>query len=444
MTPPILRWTGALRDLAPSDRAKLERRLLRPSSDKVRWATARIITDVYQRGDAALRDLARDLDDVRLESLEVPREKWRDALSSIPLDLRRALERAARNVATVQGATKPRTVDIAPEPGIVVIRRADPIRSVGVYAPGGRAAYPSSVIMTVVPARVAGVPEIIVCAPPTADGLPAQVTLAAAELAGASRVFAVGGAGAIAAMAFGTESIPRVDRIVGPGNAYVAEAKRRLADIVAIDCPAGPSEILIIADATASPAQIAAELIAQAEHDAEAIAIALVPDEALARAVLGGVAAEIDASPRRSIIERSLRKAGGILTASLDDSIAFANAFAPEHLLLAISDSGDVATWITAAGTICIGAGMSVAFGDYLTGANHVLPTGGAARSWSGLSTSDFMRFTTVQWVSPDARRSLAADVAVIADAEGLNGHARAAWLSAVVPDIEAQPVEAA
>lgn len=174
-----------------------------------------------------------------------------------------------------------------------------------------------------------------------------------------------------------------------------------------------------------------------------AIAIAVVPDDALARAVLGGVAAEPASAPRRAIIAESLRRSGGILTASLDDSVAFANAFAPEHLLLAISDAGGVATRITTAGTICIGVGQSVAFGDYLTGANHVLPTGGAARSWSGLSTSDFVRFTTVQWVS-QTRRSLAPDVAVVADAEGLNGHARAAWLSAVGSGNESQPVEAA
>ncbi len=444
MTTPILRWTGALRDLAPKDRAILERRLLRPTSELVRLTTAGIITDVAQRGDAALRDVARDLGEPKVESLEVPRAKWRAALSKLPPELRCALERGMRNVATVHTATKPNTIDVSPEPGITIIRRADPIRRVGVYAPGGRAAYPSSLIMTVVPARVAGVPEIIVCAPPTADGLPAQVTLAAAELAGASRVFAVGGAGAIAAMAFGTQSVPRVDRIVGPGNAYVAEAKRRLADVVPIDCPAGPSEVLILADGTASPAQIAAELIAQAEHDADAIAIAVVPDMVLAKAVLGGLAAEVASAPRRDIIMESLRRSGGILTAPLDDSVAFANAFAPEHLLLAVADPGDVAMRITTAGTICIGVGQSVAFGDYLTGANHVLPTGGAARSWSGLSTSDFMRFTTVQWVSEDTRRSLAPDVAVIADAEGLNGHARAAWLSAVGDGIDSQPVEAA
>ena len=444
MTTPVLRWTGALRDLAPKDRAILERRLLRQTSELVRLTTGGIITDVSQRGDAALRDVARDLGEPKVESLEVPRAKWRAALSKIPPELRRALERGMRNVAAVHTATKPRTIEVTPESGITIIRRADPIRSVGVYAPGGRAAYPSSVIMTVVPARVAGVGEIIVCAPPAKDGLPAQVTLAAAELAGASRVFAIGGAGAIAAMAFGTQSIPRVDRIVGPGNAYVAEAKRRLADVVPIDCPAGPSEVLILADGTASPAQIAAELIAQAEHDADAIAIAIVPDKALAAAVLRGVAAEVASAPRKAIIAESLRRSGGILTASLDDSVAFANAFAPEHLLLAIFDPGEVATRITTAGTICIGVGQSVAFGDYLTGANHVLPTGGAARSWSGLSTSDFMRFTTVQWVSQDARRSLAPDVAVIADAEELHGHARAAWLSAVGPGDESQPVEAA
>src|SRR6185503_335827 len=216
--------------------------------------------------------LAREYDKVRLTSLEVPRDAWTDALRSLDPSLRAAMERAATNIRAVHVAALPQRVEIAPEPGIIIGRRPDPLYRVGVYAPGGRAAYPSSVLMGVVPARVAGVEDVVVCSPPGIDGLPPPAVLAACALAGADRVFAIGGAGAVAAMALGTGSVPAVDKMVGPGNVYVTEAKRQLASVVASDCPAGPSEVMVIADATAQPQLVAAELIAQAEHDPDASA----------------------------------------------------------------------------------------------------------------------------------------------------------------------------
>jgi histidinol dehydrogenase len=315
------------------------------------------------------------------------------------------------------------------EPGILVGRRPDPLGRVGVYAPGGRAAYPSSVLMGIVPARVAGVGEIILCSPPDrATAQPAEVVLAAAALAGADRVFALGGAGAIAAMAFGTPSVPRVDRIVGPGNAYVAEAKLQVASAVAIDSPAGPSELLVLCDGSADAALVAREMLAQAEHDPLAAVVAITTSDQLARRIVAELSEQLPSQPRATIAAEALAGQGAVLVVSdLDEGISSANAYAAEHLLLLVTEPETVLGGLRTAGTVFVGASSSVAFGDYLTGANHVLPTGGLARSYSGLSTLDFVRWTTWQRVSPAAAARLADDVATFADAEGLAGHAAAA-----------------
>ena len=251
---------------------------------------------------------------------------------------------------------------------------------------------------------------------------------AAAALAGADRVFSLGGAGAIAALAYGTESVPRVDRIVGPGNAYVAEAKIQVASSVAIDSPAGPSELLVIADESADPQLVARELLAQAEHDPLAAVVAVMSSQEAARAVTLAITSQLRDHPRAAIAAAALQGQGAILWAdSLDDAIAFSNAYAPEHLLLVLSAPDAALARVRNAGTIFVGAYASVAFGDYMTGANHVLPTGGLARSYSGLSTLDFIRWTTYQRVTREAAARLAEDVGVFADAEGLGGHALAA-----------------
>lgn len=398
------------------------------SDPAVRDGTRRIIDRVRTEGDVALLAFAREYDGAVMDSLEVPRAAWRAALDALPAELRRSLERAAANIRQVHEAFRPIPRETVTADGVVIGRRPDPLARVGVYAPGGRAAYPSSLLMGVIPARVAGVGEVIVCSPPGRDGLPSAVLMAAAELAGADRLFAVGGAGAIAAMAYGTATIAAVDRIVGPGNAYVAEAKAQVASVTAIDSPAGPSELLVIADDSATPAVIARELLAQAEHDPQAAVVLVSTSETLLMDVEQRLAAALPREPRVDVIAAALSARGALLlAATLDEAVAFANRWAPEHLLLAVRDAESLLPSVRNAGTVFVGETASVSFGDYMSGANHVLPTGGLSRAYSGLSTLDFYRWTTWQRIDRSAAARLAKDVAIFADAEGLPAHAASA-----------------
>jgi histidinol dehydrogenase len=374
------------------------------SSTTIRERVAAIITRVRDDGDEALRAMAREFDGCVLTSIEVPRAAWDAALARVDADVVRAMRRAAANIEAVHSAFKPTAVETVTADGVIIGRRPDPLGRVGVYAPGGRAAYPSSVLMGVVPARVAGVGEIVVCSPPGPNGAPSDVVLAAAAIGGAHRVFALGGAGAVAAMAYGTDTVSRVDRIVGPGNAYV------------------------LADASASPAVVAREVMAQAEHDPLASVVVVATDADWAATLEREITERIPLEPRADVIAEALAARGGVIVAdSVDEVLEFAAEYAAEHLLLA----GDVAaTWLPRvmnAGTIFVGETSSVAFGDYMTGANHVLPTGGLARAYSGLSTLDFVRWTTYQLVSREAAAALANDVDIFARAEGLPAHAAAA-----------------
>jgi histidinol dehydrogenase len=422
------RLRGELRSVGAELPALVDRSTSKDSG--VRASTAAIIKRVRKEGDAALLDLALELDGVPLESLEVAPVVMRRALARITPALRAAMERSAANIAAAHRAFSPAPARVETEPGIMLGRRADPLGAVGVYAPGGRAAYPSSVLMGAIPARVAGVRTVILCSPPGHDGLPAPAVLAAAALAGVDRVFSLGGAGAIAAMAFGTQTVPAVNRIVGPGNSYVAEAKLQLAGIVGIDSPAGPSELLVIADDSVDPGFVACEALAQAEHDPMAAVVLVATDERVALEVERELKARIGTQARAAIIAQALESRGALLWCdSLADAIAFSNRYAPEHLLLAVRDPESALNDVRNSGSVFLGERSSVAFGDYITGANHVLPTGGAARAYSGLSTLDFMRWTTYQRVSPDAAARLARDTAVFARAEGLTGHAEAAEL---------------
>lgn len=424
----LVRWQSAVRALDAADRRALFDRTTSGDAG-VRERTAALLGRVRRDGDVALREMALELDGVALDALEVPKREWARALDELDVSLRAAMERSAENVRRVHQAFRPIAQECESEPGIVVGRRPDPLGRVGVYAPGGRAAYPSSVLMGTVPARVAGVSEIVLCSPPArATGRPSAVVLAAAALARADRVFALGGAGAIAAMAFGTESVPRVDRIVGPGNAYVAEAKVQVSSTVAIDSPAGPSELLVLCDETADPFGVARELLAQAEHDPLAAVVAVTTSALAAQGIAAAIAQLLPAQLRNDIIAAALARQGAILwTDSLDDAIRFANEYAAEHLQLVVAAPEAVLPRLRNAGTVFVGPSASVAFGDYMTGANHVLPTGGLARSYSGLSTFDFVRWTTYQRVSPEAAARLADDVGIFADAERLPGHALAA-----------------
>lgn len=435
MSARLFRYTGAVAALSDDERRTLCDRST--SSDAVvREQTASIIERVQHGGDDALRRMAREFDGVTLDALEVPRSEWARARDAIAPELRAALERTVRNVRTAHTAFLPQAVEVETEPGIHIGRRPDPLQRVGVYAPGGRAAYPSSLIMGVVPAKVAGVPDVIVCSPASASGQPSDVVLAAAAIADADRVFAIGGAGAIAAMAYGTASVPRVDRIVGPGNAWVAEAKLQCAGAVAIDSPAGPSELLVIADAQADVAIVAREMLAQAEHDPRAAVVCVAIGAAVAERVAATIAAFMPSVARGDIIADAFAFAGGVLWAdTLDEAITFANTWAAEHLLLALAPAALDSTCaaLRGAGTVFLGDSASVAFGDYMTGANHVLPTGGLSRCYSGLSTLDFIRWTSWQRVTPVAATSLAPAVGVFADSEGLPNHAAAArqWSTA-------------
>lgn len=436
------RFTGSLAALSPDERASILDRARRDADPIIEERVRGIVARVRTNRDAALVDLTRELDGVSLDALEVERDAIHAVLGRMEPSIVLALERAAANIERVHRAFLPAPVEIESEPGVWVGRRADPLAAVGVYAPGGRAVYPSSVLMGVVPARAAGVDDIVVCSPPGPNGAPSDVVLAAAAIGGASRVFSIGGAQAIAALAFGTPSVPKVDRIVGPGNAYVAEAKRQVAGVVGIDAPAGPSEILVIADESADAEHVARELLAQAEHDPEASCVALSTSTELCARIVDALA-KADVG-RASIIEQALSSRGAVLAvSSVEEAIAFARDYAAEHLLLALRDAEAWLPRVRHAGTVFLGDGASVAFGDYMTGANHVLPTAGAARSFSGLSSLEFVRWTTYQRIDRAAASSMSSDVDMLATSEGLPAHAAAARAfrsAAVVPRAKQRP----
>jgi histidinol dehydrogenase len=422
-----LRFRGKLSDLSADDRKNLVDRSS-VADKEVAGITAAIIERVRDEGDDALFALARELDGVEMYSLAVPRDVIRSAFDSFDPSMREVMQRAAQNIERVHREWLPKEQQLEVQPGVIVGRRPDPLNRVGIYAPGGRAAYPSSVLMGAIPARVAGVSEIVLCSPPGKNGLPSNSVLVAAEIAGIDKVFAIGGAGAIAAMAVGTKTIPRVDKIVGPGNAFVAEAKIQLASVVAFDSPAGPSELVVIADDSADPQVIARELLAQAEHDPRAIVLAIAIGNTVADKIERELATMLESATRREIIAESLATRGGVVSvANVSEAVAAANGFAPEHLMIATKNPGSIVSSIRNAGTVFLGETSSVAFGDYLTGANHVLPTGGLARSYSGLSTLDFFRWTTWQSVTRDGASALAMDTAAFAECEGLDAHADAA-----------------
>jgi histidinol dehydrogenase len=416
-------------ELTSADRRRLFERGRAQDTEVVRTVTD-LVHDVRTRGDAALREQARQFDGVNDLSIEVPRAVWRDALAALDPALRDALLVAAQNIATFHRAQLPVPIEIELRPGLKLGRRADPLDRVGVYVPGGRAAYPSSVLMGVVPARIAGVREVIVCSPASGDGVPPAIVLAACEIGNADRVFAIGGAGAIAALAYGTATVPRADKVVGPGNAYVTEAKRQLNGVIAIDCPAGPSEVLVLADDSANAERVAYELLAQAEHDSDAAAVLVATSETLLGEVAGIMERELSRQPRRDIITRALGSGGALLRAdTIDGMIAFSGQYAPEHLALFVRQPRELLARVRNAGTVFLGEASSVAFGDYITGANHVLPTATLARSYSGLSTLDFLRWTTYQELDAQAASGLSAMTGRLADAEGLPAHAAAARL---------------
>ena len=395
-------------------------------------AAAAIVDDVRRRGDAALLEYTNRFDRTGAPSvaaLEIAAADMNLALESLALQDRAALEAAARRIQSFHEKQRGESWSIVEDDGTEVGLRVTPLDSVGVYVPGGLAAYPSSVLMNVIPAQVAGVGEIVMVSP-TPDGARSPLVLAAAALAGVTRAFAIGGAQAVAALAHGTETVPAVDKIVGPGNAYVAAAKRHVFGTVGIDMIAGPSEILVICDGLTDPDWIAMDLFSQAEHDELAQAILLTPDAAFIERVQQSVARLLPTMPRRAIIEKSLAGRGAlILTRDLEDACAVANRIAPEHLEISTAEPQRWAERIRHAGAIFLGRYSSESLGDYCAGPNHVLPTARTARFSSPLGVYDFQKRTSLIRVSPQGARSLGEVAARLADGERLPAHAASARL---------------
>jgi histidinol dehydrogenase len=391
---------------------------------------ARIVADVRARGDAALLEYTFKFDRVEAASasaLEIPAAELRRAFDSLPADQRAALEAAAARIRAFHERQKMASWTYRDELGCELGAQVTPLDRVGLYVPGGKAAYPSSVLMNAIPAHVAGVAEIVMVVP-TPDGVRNPLVLAAAHLAGVGRVFAIGGAQAIAALAYGTATVPAVDKICGPGNAYVAAAKRRVFGTVGIDMVAGVSEILVIADGSADPDWVAMDLFSQAEHDELAQAILLSPDGALLDAVAASAQRQIAAMPRRAIIAASFANRGALVRVrDLAEACAVANRVAPEHLELAVADPAALLPKIRHAGAIFMGHHASEALGDYCAGPNHVLPTGRTARFSSPLGVYDFQKRSSVLNVPAAAAEVLGRIAATLADGEGLPAHAQSA-----------------
>ena len=420
--------------VCPAGSTLARRRLARLTSrgsaadGRVEASVRRIIAAVRTRGDRALIELARRFDGVQLRrsELRVPAADLAEAYRRVPAAVRRDLNLAARRIRDFHRHQREASWSFRDRSGARLGQRIQALDRVGVYVPGGRAAYPSTVLMTVIPARVAGVGEVIAVSPVGGDG-DNPVVLAACHVAGVDALFRVGGAQAVAALAFGTDSVPGVDKIVGPGNIYVATAKRLCYGQVDVDTPAGPSEVLIVADGSANPELVAADMLAQAEHDPLAAAVCVTPDRRLAARVAAALDRQLATLPRRSIARRSLANFGAILiTRSLAEAVDVANQVAPEHLELAVRDPRRWTIRIRHAGAIFVGQDTPEAFGDYLAGPNHVLPTGGTARFASPLGVYDFVKRTSVIEATPRAIARLGPAVVRLARLEGLEAHGRA------------------
>jgi histidinol dehydrogenase len=401
---------------------------VRETTQRVDAAVAAIIAEVRARGDAALVAYTARFDRWRpadAAALRVTEEEIEAALRTVPAGLRAALDLAARRIEAFHRAQMPRDLELRDEAGLALGLRWTPLDAVGLYVPGGKAAYPSSVLMNAIPARVAGVPRLAMCVP-APDGALNPLVLAAARRAGVSEIWRLGGAQAVAAMAWGTESLAPVDRIVGPGNAYVAEAKRQVFGRVGIDSVAGPSEVVILADAANDPRHVALDLLAQAEHDEAAQSILVADDAAFADAVVAAVEAELATLPRAAIAGESWRRHGAvILVRDWAEAAALVNRLAPEHLQIMLAEPRAALAGIRHAGAVFLGRFCPEALGDYVAGPNHVLPTGRTARFASGLSVFDFLKRTT--WVEADQAGLAAIGPAAVAlaEAEGLHAHAR-------------------
>lgn len=387
-----------------------------------------IISNVRQKGDEALLDYAKKFDKAELTGLQVTETEIEEAFAAVEPRFLEVLEKAAANIRKFHQRQVRTSFIINDEDGVLMGQKVIPLDRAGLYVPGGTAAYPSTVLMDSIPAKIAGVKEIVITTPPNKEGKVNPVILAAAKIAGVDKIFKVGGAQAVAALAYGTESVPKVDKIVGPGNAFVAEAKRQVYGQVAIDMIAGPSEILIIADGKSNPRHVAADLLSQAEHDKLASAVLVTDSEELAYAVQAELEVQISQLERAEIARASIDNNGKIIIATdFNKVIAISNEIAPEHLELCVEQPFDYLDKIRHAGSVFLGRNCPEALGDYLAGPNHTLPTSGTARFSSPLSVDDFVKKMQYTYFTREALSRVAQDVAYFANAEGLTGHARSA-----------------
>lgn len=396
-----------------------------PEAD-VAAIVADIIADVKENGDTAVKAYCAKFDKAELTSLEVTQEEIQEAISQVEPEFLDILREAAENIRSFHSRQVRNSFVIADKPGIVLGQKITPIEKVGVYVPGGTAAYPSTVLMDTIPAKIAGCPQLVMVTPPGRDGKVNPAILAAASIAGVNRIFKVGGAQAIAALAYGTESIPRVDKIVGPGNAFVAEAKKQVFGRVSIDMIAGPSEILVIADGKSNPVHVAADLLSQAEHDKLASAVLVTDSEKLAQAVQAELERQLPLLPRQEIARASIENNGKIIVAeTLMAGIEIANEIAPEHLELQVDDPFSYLDAVQNAGSIFLGRSCPEALGDYFAGPNHTLPTSGTARFSNPLSVDDFVKKSQFSYYTPEALAKAADKIAAFAEKEGLRAHGR-------------------
>ena len=392
--------------------------------ERVKAILERVRTD----GDKALKELSAEIDKVDLSAgIEVTGEEIAAARAEVPEDLKQAVAQAYRNIYAFHAAQRFEPVEVETVPGVRCIQKAVPVQKVGLYIPGGSAPLFSTVLMLAVPAKVAGCAQVVLCTPCGKDGKVAPAVLYAASECGVDRIFKIGGAQAVAAMAYGTETVPAVDKIFGPGNRYVTKAKEIVSRKVAIDMPAGPSEVLVMADSSAVPAFVASDLLSQAEHGPDSQVILVCDSEDLADRVHVEVEDQLEKLPRKDVAVRALENSRAIVLPSLEDQIEFVNMYAAEHLIISLAQPWDLAEKITVAGSVFIGNYTPESAGDYASGTNHTLPTSGWARSCSGVNLDSFVRKITYQEITEGGIRALGNTIVTMAEAEGLDAHANAA-----------------
>lgn len=426
--PAILEWNA----LDAGARAAALRRPALTQSSEIAPSVARLLAQVRADGDAALRVLSRRYDGCDLADLRVGDEEFAEAERAVDPALKLAIAAAKERIEAFHRATAPQPTVVETAPGVRCERVLRPITTVGLYVPAGSAPLPSTVLMLGVPARIAGCREIAMCTPAKASGCADPAVLYAAATCGIRSVFKVGGAQAIAAMAYGTESVPACDKLFGPGNAWVTEAKRQvsaMSDGPAIDMPAGPSEVLVIADANADPEFVAADLLSQAEHGPDSQALLIAGERRVLLDARAALLRQVGSLPRASVARQALSNCRFIQAGSVAEAIAISNAYAPEHLILNVRDARAWLDRVESAGSVFLGAWSPEAVGDYCSGTNHVLPTYGAARAWSGVSVASFLKQISVQELSPRGLREIGPDAMTLARAEGLHAHERAVSL---------------